>query len=376
MLQQRPNTAGSIFSTVAVTLVCLCSAGAVETERAADIEPLPPKGFAEVGGSNYVMFHVGEAYRKRFEKESWFRPGVLHPIVGTFHLQNRNEVREQLAAMHRGGQRKIALLVWLCHLPDGVETDGVYGHTVASNGGALLPQHAQNLRDFLQLLRETEYFNALNFRFALQGVSSPDQWETWDEALYRENWEVLISIRTIVQENMVSSGMDVVYDLGAELGGSEAGQARAYVRRLWGDYTSRFGAEDTYGFSVALYPGRVRRLLEDLDGSGDRPSAYALDVYDHVNEWLGEASREFRGAGIDRPRVIIQETYYNDPTALRELQRAQKDHGLEFLYLMQWPCVRDYPVPHFSVDFPAEYDAYATFPPAPESDSQDPAADD
>ena len=350
--RQRPTTPLGAVLLVSVCLHGLC-AYAVEPNG-----EIPPAGFREVGGSNYVMFHVDPAYRERREEGSWYRPGVLHPVVGTFHLQSRQEVIDQLDAMHDGGQRKIALLVWHCRLPDGVGVDGIHGHVVASNGGTLSTQHAENLRGFLALLRETKHFNELIFRFALQGISSPDQWEEWDEDLYEESWQFLVHTRDLVETALAGSGMRILYDLGAELGGIDTGKTRAYVRRLWKDYTARFGATDTCGFSVANHPGRVQRLLEDFDAAGTRPALFALDVYDHLHDWLGAAAKEFNAAGIERPRVIIQETYYNDPVTLEELQRVQRDFHYDFLYLMQWPIERGHPTPHFSMDFPARYDAY------------------
>ena len=39
----------------------------------------PPRGFKEVGGSNYVMYDVGREYLD--SGTGWFKPGVLQPDI-------------------------------------------------------------------------------------------------------------------------------------------------------------------------------------------------------------------------------------------------------------------------------------------------------
>jgi len=85
---------------------------------------------------------------------------------------------------------------------------------------------------------------------------------------------------------------------------------------------------------------------------------YSLDIYTHIYDWLGAALKELKEAGIEQPRIIIQETNYNDPESLREIQRVGRDFGLRYEYLMQWNKRRGHPVKHFSDDYAAEYGAY------------------
>jgi len=335
-----------------------------QKEHKAINEVLPPEGFAEVGGSNYVMCRVDEAYRVRHEKDSWWRPGVLELVVGHFHQQDPKEIRKQLQTMYDNGQRKIAVLVWIAESQgektDGYKvTDGVYGHCIVAENGQLKTQHLKNVGDLVKLVRDTGYFNELVFRFAFQGGGSgPESWDKWNEVQYQRNWKVLASTRDIIEKTLHGGKMKVMYDLGAEIAGLDNGQVPRYCRRLWKDYTQAYGKDDTYGFSMALHPGRTKNLLEVFEEVGVYPDAYSLDVYIHIQEWLGAAGREFAEAGIKNPRIIIQETFYNDPQALAELQEIGKDFGFEYLYLMQWQLKRGQKIPHFSVDYPAEYDAY------------------
>ncbi|MCF7816464.1 MAG: hypothetical protein K9M54_01165 [Kiritimatiellales bacterium] len=319
----------------------------------------PPQHFKEVGGSNYVMYNVGSEYLSG-DLNAWFKPGVLQPVVATFHQQKKEDVRAQLQAMHASGQRKIAILMWHDHLtPAQLETGGIYGHVLASNGGALLPQHAENLKGLLALVRQSGGFNELVFRFATQGDAWPDRWAEWKEDQYRENFDFIVSVRQLVNEAMNGSGMKVTFDLGAELGGIEVGCTAEYTRRVWEEYVRLFGPDDTFGFSIAAHPGRIARWIEVCDKTGVRPSSFALDLYDYIPEWMPLMVPEFRKAGIDDPQIIVLETYYNDPQSLKALQDAAEKNNIEYLYLMQWPLKRGAAVPHFSNVFnDQQYSAY------------------
>jgi len=317
----------------------------------------PPKHFKEVGGSNYVMYDVSDEYLK--EGKGWYKPGVLQPVVATFHQQDKLVVLEQLKAMHASGQQKISILIWHDHLkPKDMGNDGVHGHVLASNGGALRPQHAQNLKDQLAMVRNIG-FNELIFRFAQQGDAWPQVWEKWNEEAYLENKAFIFSTRQLVLDAMKGSDMKLTFDLGAELGGIEKGQITPYTERLWRDYTEVFGADDTFGFSIAGHPTRIRRWIGIADKVGVRPSRYALDMYGYIPEWMPKMIPEFAEAGIDDPKIIILETYWNDAQALKDLQQIATDFDFEYEFLMQWPLLRGAPHPHFSDVFEKpEYDAY------------------
>ena len=109
-------------------------------------DALPPAGFAEIGGSNYVMYHVDEAYRVRNEPGSWSKPGILKPVIGYYHLQEPGEIAGQLKTMYDNGQRKIAMMVWISQKGRGnrAAVDGTYGHCIIMDDAKLRPQHQQN----------------------------------------------------------------------------------------------------------------------------------------------------------------------------------------------------------------------------------------
>ena len=321
-------------------------------------EPKPPRYFKEVGGSNYVMYRVGKEYL--VDGKDWFKPGVMQPTVANFHLQKKEDVLAQLKAMHASEQRKISILIWNEHMtPEEMGNDGLYGHVIASNGGAFRPQHAKNLKGLVKLVCESGLFNELIFRHCVQGRADAREWEKWNEVVFRENMDFIIESRELIYEAMQGSGMKLVFDLGAELGGIETGCCREYTRRVWEEYTKRFGADDTFGFSMAGHPDRIRRWIEVCDEVGVRPSCYALDMYDHILEWMPRMMPEFGEAGIKDPKIIILETYWNDPKSLKDLQQIAADFDFEYEYLMQWPLLRGGPHPHFSDVFErADYDAH------------------
>lgn len=316
-----------------------------------------PKGFKEVGGSNYVMYDVADEYLK--DGKGWFKPGVLQPVIATFHQQDKAVVLKQLKDMHASGQQKISILIWHDHMSrEELGSNGVYGHVLASNGGALRPQHAQNLKDQLAMVRKIG-FNELIFRFAQQGDAWPEVWKKWNEKMFKENEAFIFSTRQLVLDAMKGSDMKLTFDLGAELGGIDKGQITPYTERLWKDYTDKFGADDSFGFSIAGHPTRIHRWIEVCDKVGMRPSRYALDMYRYIPEWMPKMIPEFAEMGISDPKIIILETFWNDAQALKDLQKIAADFGFEYEFLMQWPLRRDSAHPHFSDVFEkAEYDAY------------------
>ena len=341
--------------------ISLISANAEENKPEQSVSP--PRHFKEIGGSNYVMFRVGREYLDSGSEDAWYKLGVMQPVVATFDRQKKEDVLAQLQAMHDSGQRKISILIWHDHLTDAQMESGseygVYGHVMASNGGHLLPQQEKNLKGLLALIRESGLFNELIFRFAEQGSVWPQGWTEWNETLFQENMDFIISVRQQVCEALQGSGMKLMFDLGAELGGMEVGLCTQYTARVWEEYTRRFGVKDTFGFSIAACPGRIARWINVCDQAGVRPDFFALDLYDYIPEWMPKIIPEFFAAGIKHPQLIVLESYYNDAQELKDLQAVAERYNIEYCYLMQWPLRRGSRTLHYSdvFDHP-QYDAY------------------
>jgi len=312
----------------------------------------------EAGGSNYVMYSIGE-YLEDPGQEVWYRPLVLRPVIGTLHLDSLR-VREQLERMYANGQRRIALVLWYDDfgLDPAAPREPVRGHIVDSGPGQLRPRHQANLEHLLRLLRCVGY-EELVFRFASQGRVRPLEWEAWQEAVYRRNWSFVANTIDLIDAQVAATGLRVTYDLDVELGGiHHLGQGRRYAVRMWKDYLARYGNERSVGFSIPVAPGIVTAAIAAFDEAGARPPRYAVDLYGSEYEMLGHVARELRARGEAAKPVVVQEVFYNDPIAAAGVRRAREEFRLHIPYVLQWPLARGARQPHFSVHFPAEYDAY------------------
>ena len=329
----------------------------------------------QVGGSNYVMFDV-DRYMSNPTEENWYRKDVLKPVIGSYHL-NPMAVSQQLQMMCDAGQRKIALVLWYMPISrNNIATTDVYGHTVDSSGGRMSNSHQANLRNLLNNIYSTKQmsngkqcFNELQFRFAGQGHSDPGGWPSWDEAQYQENWNFILNTREIVENSLINTNLKRFYDLNVEAGGLTHGQMRPYVKRLWQDYTYTFGPKDTYGFSIALEPGRVAELIRTYRETNVLPSSYAFDVYDNIPSRLKSAISELNMEGQVSKTILIQETYYNDKKTANDLMEIVNETGINLRTIMQWPIHRNSEIPHFSMNFPLDYLSYKSLE---ESEMQSP----
>lgn len=309
----------------------------------------------EVGGSNFVMYDVSMV---PWDGSIWYRPLALRPVIGTLHY-DPERVLAELTVMKSRGQKKVSLVLW--HMNMGATYDNVYGHVVASNGGALTSQHAANLNQLLGYIAQLG-FQELQLRFAPQGGNHPELWTAgWNESVYQENWNFLVNTRQIVEDALSKTRIRRTYDLGAEMAGLTNGQLAPYARRLWSDYTYSFGADDTYGFSVATYPGRLTTFIQNMDLTGARPNSYAFDLYGDEYQQLLGVRNELAAAGDLGKSIIIQEDYYNDADSYQQIVQAKNALGLNIRTIMQWPLQRGGPNSAFSVNYAKEYRNYNPF---------------
>ena len=339
---------------------------------------LKPDDIQSVGGTNFAFYKIEDEYLERNEPNAWWKPGVLKHVVGAYHMQPEDFIRQTLSEMYQGGQRKIAIVLWHTNIGKDKAASGskwtgpvpagyehIYGHTIDSAGGTLCAQHQKNLKAILELIQKAG-FESVTIRFAAQGVNNPMEWNAWQETYYQENLSFILSTKRMADKTL-SGRIPVYYDLGLELGGLE-GFCTEYTTRLWQEYTRKFSSDDTIGFSFAVEPGRVRRMVATYKASGCYPVAYPLDVYYKSDQALAYVADEFCKAGLDNPPLIIQETFYNDAQTFRELEMAAKQYYLNILYIMQWQVERERmhwvdengkaSLRHFSISRPIEYDNY------------------
>jgi hypothetical protein len=356
--------------------VVMVFSGICFAQKVSDSNSPVPEYIQSVGGSNFCMYKITDDYLVREQAGSWWKPGVLNHAVAAFHLQEPGYIKQTLSLMYENGQRKIALVIWHIHFKEkeikNSETaeipgyENIYGHTLNSAGGSLCDQHKKNLIQLLRLIQQID-FESVTIRFASQARSCVTSWKKWEEEYYQENLRFILSTKQIA-DTVLENKVPLFYDLGLELGGLDSQLCSQYTARLWKEYTDMFGTSDTIGFSFAVAPGRLSRMLEIYKKSGVYPTAYPLDIYSNADKVLKYIAEEFTNAGLSNPDIIIQETFYNDAKTLKEVQAAAKDHNLNILYIMQWPIERQKlyrtdsngkKTPrHFSVSRPIEYNNY------------------
>jgi hypothetical protein len=305
---------------------------------------------SSVGGSNYVIYSAGE-YLTNQTEEVWYKPGVLAPVIGTYHL-NPTLVKQQLTDMYAHGQRKISLFLWYSEaFPSGKGTNGVYGHMVSAQTGALLDQHKSNLINLIKLIEEIGY-TGMQFRFATQSACKD---------AYPTCWKFVEStIRLVVA---TKQKIDVIFDLDNEAGGEDAPNKVFYTAGFWRDFhaTGLNNIAKTYGFSMGAAPGKLTKMVSRLNGVGVRPSVYAFTIYDDIDLRLKEISQELKALGESGKPIIVQETYYNSESVANDFKTGATKYGLNIQYIMQWPLIKGQK--HFSVNYTPEYSNYHPFRP-------------
>lgn len=289
------------------------------------------------GGSNYNFFNLDGCDREPY--------GVLK----NFHTETET-IRNQLTALHNGGQER--LIIGIFH---GRGLDS--GTLMDSTGGDLDPQYRDNLRDLLAMVDDIG-FDEVEVAMHVLGPNNPNEWDTFHEDLYQENWQLIQNIRPIVAE----SGVHYRLNLGNELTPAPGqDMTLEYAQRLWNDYTAAYGKEDTVGFSViGMRPERIAQIPKVY---GDNPPNvfdfhfYGNDEANEYQQFVG-AHRQMRDMGYEQGWVI-GETYYDDAEAAANIRRAVDDTGQRLYWLTQWPLTRDRNCDHVDVTPPADFGAFA-----------------
>ncbi|GAA4900286.1 hypothetical protein GCM10023405_20890 [Streptomonospora salina] len=340
-VRNRMRTAGVAGAAVAATLALAASGVAAADRPGGSTEAEPAAATAaganSPGGSNYNFYRLDGCDREPY--------GVLK----NFHTE-RELITDQLTEMHANGQRR--LIIGIFH-HNGPET----GTVMDSSGGDIKPQYKQNLADLLATADDIG-FAEVEVAMHVLGANSPNGWDTWNEDLYRENWQLIRQIRPIVR----NSGIHYRLNLGNELTPApNQPQTLAYTQRLWDDYTAAYGKTDTVGFSIiASRPERIAALPDMY--RGNPPYLFDLHFYgdDTADEYeqFSAAHRQMAAMGYDQGWVV-GETYYNDAAAADRIDRAIADTGREVYWLTQWPLTRARGCDHVDAAPPTEFDAFA-----------------
>lgn len=295
------------------------------------------------GGTNYAVYDLG-AYGTNPIEANW---GYLQFVIPHYD-RNPQLVQQQITAMCDAGQKKITLILWF-------HNEGYDNWRVNASTGKMSPLMEDNLKQVLLLIKNQKNhsmepcFNELHFRFANAGAAvNPNNWTVWNETQYLQNKSFIWYTRNIVKNELADASIQLLFDLGLELGGVSNAQTKAYTTRLWSDYTKSFGKSDTYGFSSI--GNKFLSLIAVYDSVGVRPDWYAVDVYDSIDTILKTMLSDMKTKNEQAKPVIIQETYFNHSTAFSQIKSAQSA-GMNIYTIMQWQLEQG-KGPHFSTVSP------------------------
>src|SRR5690625_2304849 len=224
----------------ALSLAAPTAASAEQTATGAQGSPAAAAaGANSPGGSNYNFYKLDGCNREPY--------GVLKTVP-----TKRDLITDELTEMHENGQRR--LIIGIFHR-NGPET----GTVMNSAGGDIKEQYKDNLADLLATAKDIGYAE-VEVAMHVLGQNSPNNWDSWNEDLYRENWQLIQKIRPIVK----ASGINYRLNLGNELTPSpNQPQTLACTVLLWDDYTAAYGKGDTVGFSIiGSRPERIAAIPE------------------------------------------------------------------------------------------------------------------
>lgn len=267
-------------------------------------------------GTDYAIFDAtGVNFSPGFRNTWYVPPQHLRTSVGLYQL-NPSQVATQLAAMRASGMTDIAIPIWMqdFHGQDGDGiVDWVTGEFVDYSQAALRPQQRTNLTNLVTAIK-SKGFKRIIIRFA-PSLNWPIP-NTWDETEYQHYWNLVVDTQNLVESSLLGSQTTALYDLAMEYGGYDDGGIRPqFIKRLWGDYVSVFGAAKTVGFSYAWAPGRFSQQEQWYSQVNTaRPPAYAFDIYPgnvaNMSTAIQQISTEM-GNQNGQP-ILITETWAND----------------------------------------------------------------
>lgn len=204
------------------------------------------------------------------------------------------------------------------------------------------PQHRRNLKDVVRKVLDSE-FSRIYIRFSYN--NSPDSWSSWDERKYQRAWGFIVDARNAAREVVIEKGLSqklshpnsiLMFDLGGEMGGVTGGKIVDFMKRIWRDYSSAYGVDDTVGFSFAWAPGRFSTQLGVFNSLGVYPKHWAFDIY---ADFYGSISSLMSEMGVFKNQPIhILETYFNDAITASHVSQSMNSIGeLNLQFLGQWP---------------------------------------
>ncbi|MEO6435806.1 MAG: hypothetical protein ABIP55_08595 [Tepidisphaeraceae bacterium] len=291
-----------------------------------------PPLFPEGVGSNLVFHELG-AYASNASIENWekdVKVTLLH-----YH-EKQDEVRARLKAMRAGGQSKISLVLW--YIQEGGK-GAYFSHVICPQNGKIPDQIESNIRNVLKDI-STAGYDTVVMRMAAQGLADPLS-ETYQPARALDSWKLFESLHAACESAIEGTKLKVLYDLGAETMGhpySIRPGAQAFLKLMWSNYSKKYPASKTVGFSFNhAYDPATRESLRIYEDSGVWPAAISVDIYEDPDRFLGNLSRALTTFGKGGHPLIINETYRNNKDMAKAFAINQRKLGLNFRFLLQWP---------------------------------------
>lgn len=288
------------------------------------------------GGSTYGWYRLDGCNREPYGVVNAFRNA---PDV----------IRGQLAAMRAAGQSRLRLPIFHRHGPD-------TGTVMDSTGGDLSASNRQNLTDVLRAIVDAGFVE-IQVSFMTIGLNAADSWTTWHEDRYQENWNLICNLHPIIAGAGIQYRIDLCNEAMPE---KSQPVVLEYTQRLWTDYTSVFGRNDTCGFSTI----GVARRIEYIPKVYGKNPPYLFDFHFYREKDLDEyakfttAHQMMNQFGYTNQGWTIGEAYYNDSVAAANLRRAIDTTGRTVFYLLQWPLASSASCADVSVAPPVDFSAY------------------
>lgn len=308
------------------------------------------------GGTNHFLYSYGTAtLGGDFGTGVWYwNPGRnIRTPVAYYHL-DKTIVDNQIVALKASGQTTYVVVIpdtnlFSCQSSacNNGYSDGVWGELIdnAYNGNfSMRPQHRANLKSIVGKALDVG-FRRIIIRFGRH--NAPETWTSWDETKYQQTWNFLVDARNAAREEVFIRNKGhllpyptniLLFDLSIEDGGMPAaGQRDPLMVRLWQDYSSSFGNDDTVGFSMAWESGRFTKMIQLLSGAGvPLPKMWAASVYTNPSVDLTNIYNEM-GSLKNQP-FFIMEAWFNHANTKNAVAQALNNNTLQnIVSVTQWP---------------------------------------
>ncbi len=309
----------TIGASTLVGALLLASCGGGSSSNATSPPPPPP---AASGGSDYGWYQLDPPCNRE-----------PYGVVSNYNTASTT-INDQLQQMYNNGQRRLRIPIF--------HGRGLNSGTVMdSTGGDLAPQFRTNLTNLLAAIKAAGFVE-IEVSFHPQGGNDPTQWTTYSEDYFEENWNLISNLHPII------AGAGIPYHIDLSNEGIPASSQPAlleYDQKLWNDYVSAFGSNDTLGFSIIPDPDRLNRVSlvygPSAYGSHGSPPWFDIHFYDNAATDFATASSALAAQGYQTTGWIIGEAFYNDAEEAAALRQEIQATGQTVLYLTQWPVTAD-----------------------------------